>query len=172
MALQRGSREARDAAAWNKQPGEMSLADCLAWAWQWTAAELAHAEAAGHFQFMADATEAMGRVQVWTDIIRTEPQNADLRFKIGKHLMEFDNPEHGLGWLLSVLDIDPDHAPTHRLLEKYYRKRGKIDRAKLHQERARKAERAAEEADEETDSKTDTEADTESKANNGESPDG
>ena len=135
LSLQVVGRKRRDAAAWpptgTSEPG-LSMAGAIGWAARRASAELALSEASHHFRFVADAQQAMQRVQVWTDIIRSEPRNADLRFKIGNYLMKYDNPEHGLGWLLSVLDIDPNHPPTHRMLEEYYRGQGKIERAELH----------------------------------------
>ena len=142
LSLQVVGRKRRDAAAWpptgTSEPG-LSMAGAIGWAARRASAELALSEASHHFRFVADAQQAMQRVQVWTDIIRSEPRNADLRFKIGNYLMKYDNPEHGLGWLLSVLDIDPNHPPTHRMLEEYYRGQGKIERAELHGKMATEA---------------------------------
>lgn len=131
-SLQVVGRKARESAAWIDKPGTRTFSDVVGWSWRWARAELTLHEAAGHFQFVADAQMAMGRVQIWTDIISTQPRNTDLRFKIGDYLMKYDNPEHGLGWMLSVLDIDPDHVPTHRALEGYFLSKGKDDRAALH----------------------------------------
>ncbi len=137
LSLQKVGRQQRDAIPW--PPSEaLTLGQALSWAGQRAEASLTLSEASHHFQFVADAQQAMGRVQVWTDIIRSEPRNADLRYKIGNHLMKYDNPEHGLGWLLSVLDIDPEHVPTHRLLADYYERAGKSERAKLHRDRVGK----------------------------------
>ena len=135
LSLQVVGRKRRDAASWppsSAAQSGLSMANAIGWAARRAGAELTLSEASHHFQFVADAQQAMQRVQVWTDIIRSEPRNADLRFKIGSYLMKYDNPEHGLGWLLSVLDIDPKHPPTHGMLEEYYRGQGKNERAELH----------------------------------------
>jgi len=150
LSLQVVGRKRRDAAAWpptgTSEPG-LSMAGAIGWAARRASAELALSEASHHFRFVADAQQAMQRVQVWTDIIRSEPRNADLRFKIGNYLMKYDNPEHGLGWLLSVLDIDPNHPPTHRMLEEYYRGQGKIERAELHGKMASEADEAEQDSE-------------------------
>ncbi len=140
-SLQVVGREIREAAQrpanGDKDPkGDLSLVEAARRAVTWARAELTLSEASTHFRFVADAQQAMGRVQVWTDIVRTEPQNVELRFKIGDHLMTYDNPEHGLGWMLSALDIDPGYAPAHRALAAYYEKRGKSERAALHRRQA------------------------------------
>ena len=120
----------------------LSISDALLRTTHLARAELTLSEASHHFQFVADAQQAMGRVQVWTDIIRSAPQNADLRYKIGSHLLKYDNPQHGLGWLLSVLDIDPSHVPTHRLLASYYQRRQKSERAAFHRKMVAEGEAA------------------------------
>lgn len=122
-----------DRSAWLQDGGSaISVARALLLASRRAEAELTLSEAAYHFQFVADAQQAMGRVQLWTEIIQSEPQNADLRFKIGSHLMKYDNPVHGLGWLLSAVDIDAGHVATHRLLAEYYSRQGKTERAAFH----------------------------------------
>ena len=144
LSLQAVGRQRQDGAAWPPPPANsgLSVAQALAWTTRRARAELTLTEASHHFQFVADAQQAMGRVQVWTDIIRSEPRNADLRFKIGRHLLKYDNPHHGLGWLLSVLEIDPSHAPTHRLLFEYYESQGKSERAAFHRKLADEADEA------------------------------
>jgi len=133
LSLQAVGRRRSDRSARLQDGGSaISVAGALLLASRRAEAELTLSEAAYHFQFVADAQQAMGRVQVWTDIIRSEPRNADLRFKIGSHLMKYDNPQHGLGWLLSVLDIDAGHVATHRLLAEYYSGKGKTERAAFH----------------------------------------
>jgi len=133
LSLQAVGRQRSDGATWPPPASSsLSVAQALAWATRRARAELTRTEASHHFQFVADAQQAMGRVQVWTDIIRSEPHNSDLRFKIGRYLLKYDNPHHGLGWLFSVLDIDPSHVPTHRLLLEYYESQGKRERAAFH----------------------------------------
>jgi hypothetical protein len=44
--------------------------------------------------------------------------------------------------LLSVLEIDPSHAPTHRLLFEYYESQGKSERAAFHRKLADEADEA------------------------------
>ena len=143
LSLQAVGRQRRDALAWpTGADAGLSISEALLRTTQLARAELTLSEASHHFQFVADAQQAMGRVQVWTDIIRSEPQNPDLRYKIGSHLLKYDNPQHGLGWLLSVLDIDPSHVPTHRLLASYYETREKSERAAFHRKMVAEGETA------------------------------
>ena len=133
LSLQAVGRRRSDRSARLQDGGSaISVARALLLTSRRAEAELTLSEAAYHFQFVADAQQAMGRVQAWTETIQAEPRNADLRFKIGSHLMKYDNPVHGLGWLLSAVDIDAGHVATHRLLAEYYTGEGKTERAAFH----------------------------------------
>lgn len=52
--------------------------------------------------------------------LRRQPADVEARFTIGKTFLEHVSPKQGVIWLRSVLDLDPDHQATHRLLADYY----------------------------------------------------
>ena len=62
----------------------------------------------------------------------TQPEDAELRYQIGSTLLRYDSPSDGLGWLLSVLDVDPHHRPTHAVLAEYYAGKGNEKLAEHH----------------------------------------
>lgn len=134
-SLQVASRDALDAC---KLADDQRLGcwQAIEWGWARLIAELMQRESERHFDFVSEAQQSMSRVQVWTDVIRSKPDNVELRFKIGMSLMKYDNPQHGLGWLLSVLDLDPDHAAAHRALAGYYKRRGNKELAARHTRQA------------------------------------
>ena len=60
------------------------------------------------------------------------PNDLDARFQFARWLIEFGEPDEGLRWTREILRTDPRHAPTHRLLADYYRKRGDNGLANYH----------------------------------------
>ena len=60
------------------------------------------------------------------------PNDLDARFQFARWLIEFGQPDEGLRWTREILRTDPRHAPTHRLLADYYRKRGDNGLANYH----------------------------------------
>jgi hypothetical protein len=46
--------------------------------------------------------------------------------------------EEGIRWLSGVLDLVPDHGPTHLTLADFYASQGDARRARFHRDRAAK----------------------------------
>ena len=69
-----------------------------------------------------------------------EPQNADLRFEAGELLVKLGMEDQAVAWWNSAAILHPDHAATHRKLEAYYRRQGKLERSRKHQQLAKAAE--------------------------------
>ncbi|HUG93250.1 MAG TPA: tetratricopeptide repeat protein [Planctomycetaceae bacterium] len=85
-----------------------------------------------HFQFAAEARLRMAEVPRLQQQVRSNPNDVELRYRIGATLIEYDVPEHGAAWLHSVLQIDPHHRPTHAALARYYASIGQEDAAERH----------------------------------------
>ena len=90
------------------------------------------------FRFVVAAREAMIQARQMVDrVVTKEPQNSDLRYRIGVILLQYESPEAGAGWLRSVLELDPQHRLTHRALAEYYEKRHFTELARTHREKLR-----------------------------------
>jgi tetratricopeptide (TPR) repeat protein len=85
---------------------------------------------------------AMSKVDREFDALHDNPQNVGARFEIGRLFLEILSEDQGLVWLNSVLAIDPDHLPTHRLLAEYFESHAGGDPAfaRLAREHRRKIE--------------------------------
>jgi predicted Zn-dependent protease len=78
-------------------------------------------EAEPHFQYASEAAAKITRAnELKVEVLKNRPKDADLRFEIGQTYLTCGLPEEGLMWLFTVLEIDPRHQPTHRLLADYY----------------------------------------------------
>ena len=76
--------------------------------------------AKGHFKFVAEAREGMLEVQNLTEMVRSDPQNFEARYKIGMALLRYDDPSHGVAWLRSGLELRPRHRPTLEALAEHF----------------------------------------------------
>jgi tetratricopeptide (TPR) repeat protein len=72
-----------------------------------------------------------------TELIRGQPQNADLRAEAGTLLLRNDQTEQALGWLTSALQMEPYHPAAHQALAEYYTKLGQQQQADRHRQLAR-----------------------------------
>src|SRR5262249_55666842 len=61
--------------------------------------------------------------RVW-DRLAKESTNLELRYELGSAYLRLARPGDALVWLNSVLDREPEHQPTLRLLANYYEKCG------------------------------------------------
>jgi tetratricopeptide (TPR) repeat protein len=92
-------------------------------------------EAEEHFNFVAESTRAMLKLGQVTEELLKEPDNVELRYQVGKLTWKWRSRDGGVRWLRSVLDYDPGHVETHKLLAQHYRESGDEERA-LHHEKA------------------------------------
>ena len=93
--------------------------------------------AKSHFQFVADARAALARAQSLMERIRTKPDDFEARYQIGITLLKYDDPAHGVAWLKSVLELRPDHRPTHEALADHFAENGLHKLAERHRRLAR-----------------------------------
>lgn len=77
-------------------------------------------EATQHFDYAAEAANQTAVANRRVGEVVADPDNAELRYEIGETQLRYGNIEDGLMWLQSVLDIDPNHRPTHGALAEYY----------------------------------------------------
>jgi tetratricopeptide (TPR) repeat protein len=68
--------------------------------------------------------------------ILTKTGDAGLRHEAGALALSLGREEEAMHWLQSALHLDPNHAPSHRLLADYYAKRGDAPRSAEHRRRA------------------------------------
>ena len=97
--------------------------------------------AQSHFEFADQARTALRRADELLDQVRVQPENLQLRYEIGKILLQYDDPSAGAGWLRSVVDLDPDHRAAHAALADYYTREGPPHLAERHRKRAQELER-------------------------------
>jgi tetratricopeptide (TPR) repeat protein len=72
---------------------------------------------------------------ILTDI-RANPRDPDLRHEAGVLMLRNGQEKEGLRWLDSALQINPNHAATHRALADHFEKQGQADLAAHHRRRA------------------------------------
>lgn len=96
-----------------------------------------------HFDFVAEARPAMDRADALADRILADPTDIEARYEVGSILLKYDSPADGVAWLRGVLDIRPDHRPTHLALADYYEEIGDRELARRHRRLAGPAEAAA-----------------------------
>ncbi len=85
-----------------------------------------------HFDYVAEAAPALRRFDQLMRVAIEEPDNVACRFEAGSILMKYGDPADALRWLQSVLQLDPKHAGSHRLLADYYLARGNWRLAQMH----------------------------------------
>ena len=91
-----------------------------------------------HFEFAAGSQAAKARVGALLQRVVQDPNNVECRYEIGTTMLKFGVPSVGVVWLRSVLDIRPDHRPTHAALADYYRQQGNDALATAHRHLAEK----------------------------------
>jgi tetratricopeptide (TPR) repeat protein len=87
-----------------------------------------------HFQFVSQATQVQSEV---TRLIRqtiSQPDDAELRFRIGRLINDFISPEDAARWMRTVLELKPDHPGAHAALAQYFEQRGDRFHALLHRQ--------------------------------------
>lgn len=84
-------------------------------------------EAAGHLEIVEQSSLAMAEMDTLLSRVPDEPDNADIRCRLGRIFMEFVSEQQGVVWLESALQVDPANADAHAALADYYSKRAAID---------------------------------------------
>jgi tetratricopeptide (TPR) repeat protein len=98
-----------------------------------------HEEARKLFKFVDEATEPLIRLKKLIGQLLAEPDNLDLRFEVALITWRYKSREEGERWLLSLLNFEPRHPPTHALLAEHFNLNGDQKRALFHKRLAEAA---------------------------------
>lgn len=82
-------------------------------------------EAKEHFEFVIRAREAVAEAMNLRPTVEQRPRDVELRFRIGRTLLDYGQEARGVVWLQSALDIDPGMTQAHQRLAEYYGSRAK-----------------------------------------------
>ena len=93
-------------------------------------------EAELHFDFVAEGEQASSRVNRLIRQTIEQPADAEIRYQIGKILLQYGPPEDAARWMRAVLQLQPDHLGAHRALADYYRAQGDAAGTAFHRQRA------------------------------------
>lgn len=77
-------------------------------------------EAKAHFEYAALSAEEIAKANQLIPEVAANPEDAELRYRIGATHLQYGNVEDGLMWLGSVLELNPKHGPTHAALAAHY----------------------------------------------------
>lgn len=75
-----------------------------------------------HFDYAAKSAEEIAKANQLIPEVANRSDDPELRFKIGAIHLQYGNTEDGLMWLGSVLELDPNHRPTHAALAEHYQR--------------------------------------------------
>ena len=89
-------------------------------------------EAQVHFDYVAEAEESIARMERQLRVVLDRPEDAQVRHEIGMTLLKYGSPEDGAKWLLTDLELQPDHKRTHQALAVYYESLGDWENAAVH----------------------------------------
>lgn len=76
-------------------------------------------EARKHFDYIAAQQKAQSELRNKLEDLERTPSRIDLRYEVGMILVEYGNPQEGLSWLKSVLDLDPTHPGALAAVKQY-----------------------------------------------------
>ncbi len=84
------------------------------------------------FKQVRSSEETLRRKQQLVDSLLKSPNQPDVRYEIAMISMSHESPVEGLRWLLSVVDLNPEHAAAHEALADYYHGIGKVELEEKH----------------------------------------
>jgi thioredoxin-like negative regulator of GroEL len=84
------------------------------------------------FREISAARTALTRAGELAAGLARKPDDVGARFELGTTLLKFGDQREGVAWLLSILESEPDHQPTHRMLAEYYAAQGMDEQAARH----------------------------------------
>ena len=90
-------------------------------------------EAAEQSKRVAAVTQALAACDKLVADLKTEPNNVEARVAVGKMLLEYIDPDQGVYWLGTALELDPANIEAHRTLRDHYVSVGKPQRARPHE---------------------------------------
>ena len=93
-------------------------------------------EAQKHFKLVDEGTRALLQLSRLTGQVVEDPSNVELRFKVASITWQWKSRSDGEAWLRSVLEYDPKHPGTHKLLAEHYDSVGRKEEAEFHRKLA------------------------------------
>jgi len=75
-------------------------------------------------------------VEVFADAIKAQPDNLELRVRLGERLLAEGHTQDGLSYLHAVIAENPAYGPAHLALAKHYEQQGQAERAAEHRKLA------------------------------------
>jgi Tfp pilus assembly protein PilF len=75
-----------------------------------------------HFDYATKSAEEIAKANQLIPEVASRSDDPELRYKIGAIHLQYGNTEDGLMWLGSVLELDPNHGPTHAALAEHYQR--------------------------------------------------
>ncbi len=119
-----------------KNPQDTTVRYALAQALQ---ADGREDQAEPHFQYVAQAEQAIRQLDFWLPEVLERPHDVELRYQIGTTIMQYISPSDGARWLNTVLEREPGHQAAHRKLAAYHATRGNRRAAHQHRQQAGQA---------------------------------
>ena len=98
-----------------------------------------HAEAKTFAARLESIDVDPGRMEQLLRAINRDPDAAGPRYELGTLCLRVGQEYVGLRWLTGVLQLHPDHAPTHQALAEYYERQGDSQRAEFYRQRGQGA---------------------------------
>jgi len=79
-------------------------------------------EAKTHFDYASKSAAEIAKANQLIPEVANQSEDPELRYKIGSTHLQYGNTEDGLMWLGSVLELNPNHGPTHAALAEHYQR--------------------------------------------------
>jgi tetratricopeptide (TPR) repeat protein len=95
-------------------------------------------EARGHLERFKQIEAEMKNLEKAVQAMVKSPMDPAPRLEAGRICLRNGQVEEGIRWLSGVLDLVPDHGPTHLTLADFYASQGDARRARFHRDRAAK----------------------------------
>jgi tetratricopeptide (TPR) repeat protein len=94
------------------------------------------AEAEGYQKRLAEVHKKADQLKAVRKQIIRRPKEVGPRYEAGMLCLRLGRAQDALDWLLSAVNLDPNHRPTHQALADCYDKLGQPQRAAYHRSRA------------------------------------
>jgi tetratricopeptide (TPR) repeat protein len=88
------------------------------------------------FQFVDQATQPLIELKNLMNRLLASPEDLDLRFQVAYITWKYKSREDGEKWFRSLLNLAPNHEPTHAALAIHYRLAGDQQRSDYHKQLA------------------------------------
>lgn len=89
-----------------------------------------------HFQMVNEADEQVAQIDKLLELVKTRPDDAELRYDLGYLYMQYLWREEGAMWLQACLALDPHHARACRELATFFDSVGRPELARSHRKDA------------------------------------